>query len=191
MLLINVISVAMGHWRVWATMLILFRRFENGTLHYARLRFLSSWELFSPSLLWHFLHQFFSVSFCSCQIIKLISTWLPEKWRTRVLGSRNASLTLNFSIQCQDNTKRNTETDTTAARDRTTYTYATENPELGVFQKGKHERCPETLTSLIFLYAENLGKNIHPNHMSKQVWHTYTCTKTFARVGTFVIMMKH
>ena len=74
---------------------------------------------------------------------------LPEKWRTRVLGSRNASLTLNFPIQCQDDTKCNTETDTTAARDRTTHTYGTENP-LGVFQKGKHERCPETLTSLIF-----------------------------------------
>ena len=93
--------------------------------------------------------------------LKLISTWLPEKWRTRVLGSRNASLTLNFPIQCQDNTKCNTESDTTAARDCKTYTYATENPELGIFQNGKHERCPETLTSFLsdffFLYAENLG----------------------------------
>ena len=77
--------------------------------------------------------------------LKLISTWLPEKWRIRVLGSRNASLILNFPIQCEHKTQyRNTPT---AARDRTTYTYATENPELGIFQNRKHERCPETLTS--------------------------------------------
>ena len=131
-------------------MLTLFRRFENRTLHYAKLRFLSSWELFfpltalalSPSVLFHF------ILFLSNNL-KLISTWLPEKWRTRVLGSRNASLTLNFPIQCQDNTKCNTESDTTAARDCKTYTYATENPELGIFQNGKHERCPETLTSFL------------------------------------------
>ena len=96
----------------------------------------------SPSVLFRF------ILFLSNNL-KLISTWLPEKWWTRVLGSRNASLTLHFPIQCQDNTKRNTETDTTAARDRKTYTYATENPELGIFQNRKHERCPETLT--IFL----------------------------------------
>ena len=77
--------------------------------------------------------------------LKLISTWLPEKWRTRVLGSRNASLILNFPIQCEHKTQYRTTP--TAARDRRTYTYATENPELGIFQNRKHERCPETLMS--------------------------------------------
>ena len=43
---------------------LIYRRFGNRRLHYAGLRFVSTGTLV-PSLLWHFLHQFFSVSFCS------------------------------------------------------------------------------------------------------------------------------
>ena len=39
---------------------------------------------------------------------------------------------------CQDYTKRNTETDTTAVRGRETYTCSTKNSELGIFQAGQN-----------------------------------------------------
>ena len=47
-------------------------------------------------------------------------------------------------IQCWDYTKCNTETDDTAARGHKTYTCATENPELGLFQTGKQNESQNT-----------------------------------------------
>ena len=84
--------------------------------------------------------HFFSVSFCSQEKknLKIASKQLPEKWQTLVLCSGNTSLTLNCPrIQCQDYTKCNTETDTTAVRGCETYKCAPENPEQGMLQTGK------------------------------------------------------
>ena len=70
--------------------------------------------------------------------LKIASKQLPEKWQTLVLCSGNTSLTLNCPrIQCQDHTKCNTETDTTAVRGCETYKCAPENPEQGMLQTGK------------------------------------------------------
>ena len=72
-------------------------------------------------------------------------------------------------IQCQDHTKHNydnTETDTMAARGCKTYTCATQNPELGIFQTGKQQHrktCLEVeIFIIIFLYAEHLHIKICP-----------------------------
>ena len=142
-LFINVIFVDMGYWRVWAAILVVFRRFENRTLHYARLRFLSSREHFFP-------HCFGTFSISSFpNNLKIISTWIPGKWRTLVLGSRNASLALNFPTLCQDNTKRNTETDTTAARDRTTY-MCHRKPRTGHIPEWKTQKMSRKIYEFFF-----------------------------------------
>ena len=84
-----------------------------------------------PSLFWHFLHQLFSISFYLFSLknnLKIISTWLPEKWRTLVFCSENTSLALICPrIQCRDYIKRNTESDATAGRGCKTYTCTTED----------------------------------------------------------------
>ena len=78
--------------------------------------------------------------------LKIILTVLPEKWHMLVLSSRNTSLALNGPrIQSRADTKRNTETNTTAARGCRMYTCATENPELGIFRTGKQMNCKTCL----------------------------------------------
>ena len=64
-LFIDVIFGTMGYWKVWVAILAVCWRFGNKRLHYARLRFVSRQGTLFPSLLWHCLHQLFSVSFCS------------------------------------------------------------------------------------------------------------------------------
>jgi len=66
------------------------------------------------------------------------------------------------TIQCQDYAKRNTVTDTMEAQGHQTYTCATENPELGIFQTGKQMifgTCLEIFMIKFFLiqilYAES------------------------------------
>ena len=50
----------------------------------------------------------------------------------KMVNAAELSLTLNrLRIQ------RNTETNTTAAKSHETYTCATKNPEMGIFQNGK------------------------------------------------------
>ena len=67
----------------------------------------------SPSVLFHVI----------LLLVKIISTWLPRKWQTLVLCSRNTSLAFNCQrIECQDCTKCNKETDTSAERGCTTDT---------------------------------------------------------------------
>ena len=114
----------------------------------------------SPSVLSCF------ILFCE-NIPHKMSTWLPEKWQTLVLCNGNTSLTLNcLRIQCPDYTKCSTETGTRADRGHDTYTYATENPKLGLFQTGKQTNCKTCLEIftiifflliLVFSYAENVG----------------------------------
>ena len=93
--------------------------------------------------------------------LKIIPTWLPEKWQILRHCSGNTSLTSNCLIQYRDYTKHNTETDTTAPRGCKTYTYATENPKLDIFRTGKQMNCKTCLDffffTFSFLYAENFG----------------------------------
>ena len=70
-----------------------------------------------PSLLWHFLQNSFPFYFVlSENNLKIISTWLPEKWQMLILCSRITSLALNCLRTEWYYTKHNTETNTTAAR---------------------------------------------------------------------------
>ena len=76
-----------------------------------------------PSLLWHFLHNSFPFYFVlSENNLKIISTWLPEKWQMLIHCSWDTMLALNCPrIQCREFTKHNTEMDTMEARGHKTY----------------------------------------------------------------------
>ena len=99
----------------------------------------------------------------NCSILKITSTWLAEK---NGECSDLAVETRAPRIQCRCYTKRNTETDTTAARGRETYAWATENQELDIFWTGKQTNCKTSLEIFMIIfsffvfvssYAENVG----------------------------------
>ena len=142
----------------WATIILKGPSGNTGSMqiwkqkfHYAGLRFVSLQEHLFPHCVGTFSISSFPFHFLlSENNLKIISTWLPEKWQMLVLCSRNTSLALNCQrIQCWDYTKLNTETNTTAVRGHKTYTCATENAELGIFWTG--EQTNRKICSQIFM----------------------------------------
>ena len=88
-------------------------RFENRRLHYTGLRFVSPQEHLFPRCFGTFSISSFPFHFLNENNLKIVSTWLPEKWPRFILCSGNTSLTLNcLRIQCHNYTKHDTETDT-------------------------------------------------------------------------------
>ena len=127
---------------------------EKSSGNYARLRFVSRQEYLSPCCFGTFSISSFLFHFVlSENIPHKMSTLLPEKWQTLVLCNGNTSLALNcLRIQCPDYTKCNTKTGTRAVRGHDTYTYATENPELGLFQTGKQTNCKTCLEVFTIIF---------------------------------------
>ena len=124
-------------------------------LHYAGLRFVSLQEHLFPHCLGTFSISSFPLHFLlSENNLKIISTWLPEKWQMLVFCSTNTNLALNCRrIQCWDYTKLNTETNTTTVRGHKPYTCDTENAELGIFRTGKQTNrkiCPQIFMTIFF-----------------------------------------
>ena len=111
-----------------------------------------------PSLLWHFLHLFFSISILF--LVKIQHSFQKNGECLYFTAETQALLWIAQEFSAKTTQSTNTETDTTAARGSKTYTYATKTPELGIFQTGKQlnrKTCLEVeIFIIIFLYAEHL-----------------------------------
>ena len=71
------------------------RRFENRRIHYTGFRFVSPQEHLFLHCFGIFFISSFLFYFLSENNLKIVSTWLPEKWQRLILCSGNTSLTLN------------------------------------------------------------------------------------------------